>query len=291
MVTTTPVLDSDRANRQFVRDAMNAPLLSREEETELARAWVEERDERAMHKIVRAHARLVVSLASKFRGYGLPSADLIQEGYLGLLQAAERFDPDREVRFSTYAVWWIRAAIQDYILRNWSVVRVGTTTSEKSLFFNLRRLRAKIAEASAGYMSPEAVQSIATELKVKRHQVERMEVRLSVPDQSMNVPVGEDGDMEVQDMLVETRPGPEEVVTDMRDNQTRSRWLSKALRKLPQREEMIIRQRHLIEDTVTLEELGKELGISKERVRQLEQRALQTLRKLIVEESGSPSPL
>ncbi len=290
-MVTAPILDSDRANRQFVRDAMNAPLLSREEETELAKAWVNDRDERAMHKIVRAHARLVVSLASKFRGYGLPPADLIQEGYLGLLQAAERFDPDREVRFSTYAVWWIRAAIQDYILRNWSVVRVGTTTSEKSLFFNLRRLRAKIAEASAGYMSPEAVGSIAKELKVKRHQVERMEVRLSVPDQSMNLPVGEDGDMEVQDLLVDQRPGPEEVVTDLRDNQTRARWLSKALRKLPQREEMIIRQRHLVEDSVTLEELGKELGISKERVRQLEQRALKTLRKLIVEEAGTPVPL
>ena len=290
-MVTAPILDSDRANRQFVRDAMNAPLLSREEEVELAKAWVEERDERAMHKIVRAHARLVVSLASKFRGYGLPSADLIQEGYLGLLQAAERFDPGREVRFSTYAVWWIRAAIQDYILRNWSVVRVGTTTSEKSLFFNLRRLRAKIAEASAGYMSPEAVGSIAKELKVKRQQVERMEVRLSVPDQSMNVPVGEEGDMEAQDMLVDQRPGPEEVVTDLRDNQTRARWLSRALRKLPQREEMIIRQRHLVEDSVTLEDLGKELGISKERVRQLEQRALKTLRKLIVEEAGTPAPL
>ncbi|MEJ2027622.1 MAG: RNA polymerase factor sigma-32 [Limibacillus sp.] len=290
-MVTAPILDSDRANRQFVRDAMNAPLLSREEEVELAKAWVEERDERAMHKIVRAHARLVVSLASKFRGYGLPSADLIQEGYLGLLQAAERFDPGREVRFSTYAVWWIRAAIQDYILRNWSVVRVGTTTSEKSLFFNLRRLRAKIAEASAGYMSPEAVGSIAKELKVKRQQVERMEVRLSDPDQTMNVPVCEEGDMEVQDMLVDQRPGPEEVVTDLRDNQTRARWLSRALRKLPQREEMIIRQRHLVEDSVTLEDLGKELGISKERVRQLEQRALKTLRKLIVEEAGTSAPL
>ena len=286
-----PILDSDRANRRFVREAMNAPLLSREEESRLARAWVEEQDEAAMHEIVRAHARLVVSLASKFRGYGLPPSDLIQEGYLGLLQAAERFDPDREVRFSTYAVWWIRAAIQDYILRNWSIVRVGTTTSEKSLFFNLRRLRAKIAEASASFMSPEAVSSIATELKVKKAQVERMEVRLSVPDQSMNLPVGEEGDMEVQDLLVDNRPGPEDLVTELRDNQTRSRWLSQALRKLPEREERIIRQRHLIEDSVTLEQLGQELGISKERVRQLEQRALKTLRKLIVEQAGEPLAL
>jgi RNA polymerase sigma-32 factor len=286
-----PILDSDRANRRFVREAMNAPLLSREEETRLARAWVEEQDEAAMHEIVRAHARLVVSLASKFRGYGLPPSDLIQEGYLGLLQAAERFDPDREVRFSTYAVWWIRAAIQDYILRNWSIVRVGTTTSEKSLFFNLRRLRAKIAEASASFMSPEAVSSIATELKVKKAQVERMEVRLSVPDQSMNLPVGEEGDMEVQDLLVDNRPGPEDLVTELRDNQTRSRWLSQALRKLPEREERIIRQRHLIEDSVTLEQLGQELGISKERVRQLEQRALKTLNKLIVEQAGEPLAL
>jgi RNA polymerase sigma-32 factor len=287
----TPILDSDRANRRFVREAMNAPLLEREEESRLARAWAEEGDEAAMHAIVRAHARLVVSLASKFRGYGLPPSDLIQEGYLGLLQAAERFDPGREVRFSTYAVWWIRAAIQDYILRNWSIVRVGTTTSEKSLFFNLRRLRAKIAGASSGFMEPEAVGAIAKELKVRRTQVERMEVRLSIPDQSMNLPVGEEGDMEIQDLLVDNRPGPEELVTDLRDKRTRSRWLTRALRKLPRREERIIRQRHLIEEGVTLEELGKELGISKERVRQLEQRALKTLRKLIVEEAGEPVSL
>lgn len=273
--------DSQQANRRFVRMAMNAPLLTRERERELAVAWAAGGDEQALHQLVGAHARLAVSVSTKFRGYGLPQPDLIQEGYVGLMQAASRFDPNRDVRFSTYAVWWIRAAIQDYILRNWSIVRIGTTTSEKSLFFNLRRLRAKIARTSNPYMSGEAVARIAQELKVRPDQVQRMEVRLGVPDLSVNLPAGEEGDMEYQDMMADTRPDPEEIVTELRDNETRARWLSQALRKLPQREARIIRQRHLGERSVTLEDLGQQLGVSKERVRQLEQRALQTLRSLL----------
>ncbi|MBB3065788.1 RNA polymerase factor sigma-32 [Limibacillus halophilus] len=278
--------DSRQANRRLVRKAMSAPILSREQERMLATAWAVGGDEKAMHQLVSAHARLAVSISTKFGGYGLPQWDLIQEGFVGLLQAAMRFDPNRDVRFSTYAVWWIRAAIQDYILRNWSIVRIGTTTSEKSLFFNLRRLRAKIARTSNPYMSYEAAGQIAEELKVRPDQVQRMEVRLGVPDLSVNLPTGEDGDMEYQDTMIDSRPGPEEIVTELRDNQTRAQWLSQALRRLPQREARIIRQRHLGEGAVTLENLGQELGVSKERVRQLEQRALKTLRSLLAERIG-----
>ncbi len=278
--------DSRQANRRLVRQAMSAPILSREQERVLATAWAVGGDEKAMHQLVSAHARLAVSIAGKFGGYGLPQPDLIQEGFVGLLQAAMRFDPDRDVRFSTYAVWWIRAAIQDYILRNWSIVRIGTTTSEKSLFFNLRRLRAKIAKTSSPYMTYDAAGQIAQELKVRPDQVQRMEVRLGVPDLSVNLPTGEDGDMEYQDTMIDSRPGPEEIVTELRDNRTRARWLSQALRRLPQREARIIRQRHLGEGSVTLENLGQELGVSKERVRQLEQRALKTLRSLLAEQIG-----
>ncbi|NIR59518.1 MAG: sigma-70 family RNA polymerase sigma factor, partial [Gammaproteobacteria bacterium] len=204
---------------------MKAPLLTRERETDLAQAWAQRQDEDALHELVSAHARLVVSQASAYRGYGLAMSDLLQEGNLGLMQAAARFDPDREVRFSTYAVWWIRAAIQDFVLRNWSIVRTGTTTPEKSLFFNLRRLRAKIAGTDAGISDTDARGKIADELKVQLKQVETMESRLSGPDQSANAPLGEDGSSEWQDLLVDDGPSPEDLVQKTRDNQVRAKWL------------------------------------------------------------------
>ena len=193
--------DVRASNQRFIRQAMNTPLLSRERETDLARRWVKAQDQQALHELVQAHTRLVVSISTQYRGYGLSLSDLLQEGNLGLMQAASRFDPERGVRFSTYAVWWIRAAIQDFILRNWSMVRLGTTTSEKSLFFNLRRLRAKIASVGDVYMSHEAKDQIAEELKVNIASVERMEARLSGADQSMNAPVGDESEAEWQDML------------------------------------------------------------------------------------------
>jgi RNA polymerase sigma-32 factor len=284
-------VDVQRASQRFIRKAMAAPLLTREREAALARAWAERRDEAALHELVGCHHRLVVSIVSQYRGYGLSFADLLQEGSLGLMQAAARFDAEREVRFSTYAVWWIRAAIQDFILRNWSVVRLGTTTSEKALFFNLRRLRARIAGASGGRMGVEERDQVAASLSVTEAQVEVMEARLSGADQSTNVTLGEDGETQWQDLLVDERPTPEQVVTELRDSATRSRWLARALGQLPEREERIIRQRHLGEGGVTLEELGQELGVSKERVRQLEQRALKALRRLITETAGAEARL
>ncbi|MCG8543877.1 MAG: RNA polymerase factor sigma-32 [Alphaproteobacteria bacterium] len=282
---------AQKANLQYIRTAMREPLLEREDEYEYARLWQEEDDEAALHKLVRAYTRLVISIAGKFRNYGLPIGDLIQEGNVGLMQAAARFDPERGVRFSTYASWWIRSAMQDYILRNWSIVRTGTTAAQKSLFFNLRRLRARIEDDTGGRLSQEAREFIAKELQVSLPDVESMETRLGASDQSLNAPLAEEGEGSWQDFLPDQRPTPEDVVTGLRDSETRSRWLNEALTKLSDREQTIIRQRRLREDGATLEELGRSLGVSKERVRQLEQRALEKLRDHIVQQVERPTDL
>lgn len=273
--------NAQTADRHYVRRSMAVPLLTREDEQDLARAWRDRGDVDALHQLVRAYARLVVSLASRYRNYAMPMGDLVQEGNVGLMMAASRFDPDRNVRFSTYAMWWIRAAIQDFILRNHSIVRTGTTAGDKSLFFNLRRLRARMGEGTNGPMSHEARLKIAVDLGVSVEAVEAMEGRLSVADHSLNAGLDEDGGDSWIDFLADDRPGPEEVVVELRDSDTRSRWLKRALTELSQRERVIIHERRLREDAVTLQELGHELGISKERVRQIEQRAIEKLRTSI----------
>lgn len=273
--------DMQRANRGYVQAFMRAPLLSRDREFDLARRWRLEHDVAALHELVYAYIRLVVSIAARFRNYGLPAGDLVQEGNIGLMQAAMRFDPDRNVRFSTYAAWWIRSAIQDYILRNWSIVRTGTTTAQKSLFFNLRRLRSRIEDSpSGGAMSREVRQQIALTLDVSISDVETMEVRLGAADQSLNAPLRDDGE-DRQDLLADVRANPEEVVIGMYNGTARSRYLAQALDELTPREQRIVHRRRLTEDGATLDELGRELGVSKERVRQLEHRALQKLKNAI----------
>lgn len=274
--------ETQRANLSFIKTSMRQPLLSRDLEFDLAHRWREDRDERALHQLVSAYTRLVVATATRFRNYGLPMGDLVQEGNVGLMQAAARFDPDREVRFSTYAAWWIRSAMQDYVLRNWSIVRTGTTAAQKALFFNLRRLRAKIDERSgngSGLLSAEGRQEVADTLNVHVEEVAAMEMRLIGADQSLNAPISDSGDDDWQEFLADSRPNPEDVVIGMRDASTRSRWLAEALGELSPRERAIINARRLTEDGATLEELGRELGVSKERVRQLESRAMLKLRQ------------
>lgn len=271
--------DTQKANLDYIRSAMNEPLLKKDHELELARRWKDDQDEDALHELVQSYTRLVVSMASRFKNYGLPMGDLIQEGNIGMMQAANRFDPNLDIRFSTYATWWIRASIQDYILRNWSIVRTGTTSAQKSLFFNLRRLRAKIEQSQEEEgLNEKGRAQIAKELKVKVKDVEAMEGRLSGTDPSLNTPIGEDGATDWQSMLADDGPDPEEVVIGTKDASTRSKWLESALTSLNDREQKIIRDRHLGYDTVTLEELGKQLGVSKERVRQIETRAMDKLK-------------
>tara|TARA_R100000306_G_scaffold28329_1_gene31573 strand:+ start:4920 stop:5762 length:843 start_codon:yes stop_codon:yes gene_type:complete len=271
-----------------MKQAMDAPLLERQQELDLATAWKEKGDEEALHALTTAYMRLVISIAAKFRNYGLPFPDLVSEGNIGLMQAAARFEPEREVRFSTYATWWIRASIQDYVLRNWSIVRTGTTAAQKSLFFNLRRLRSLIKDTSSGALTPENRAYVAQALRVGEDDVEKMASRLAAVDRSLNAPFTEDGEGEWQDLLQDDNPDPETQVMEGRDQNQRAQWLGQALGRLSEREQLIIRERRLGENSVTLEKLGERLGISKERVRQVEHQALKKLKQYLTEVVGDP---
>lgn len=281
---------TERATRRYVRSVMVGALLTAEREQALSRAWRSEGDEAALHELIRAHLRLSVSIAGRFRRYGLPLSDLVQEGNLGLMQAAQRFDPERSVRFSTYATWWIRAQIQDFVLRNWSIVRLGSTTSQKALFFNLRRLRARIAAQSPSASEVERANAIAAELGVSGREVEEMEARFAAGDRSLNSQAGETGEGDWQDFLACERDLPEIVVMNRRDSAHRRRLIHDALGRLSPRERTIIRERRLGEEATTLESLGQSLGISKERVRQIEVQALGKLRRTLQVHFGDSTP-
>ena len=270
----------DKSDRRFISRSMKAPMLEKEEELELGRAWRDKKDKAALDKLVSSHVRLSVKIASRFKGYGLPVTDLIQEGTLGLLDAAKKFDPEKGARFSTYASWWVLASIQDYVLRNSSIVRIGTTQAQKSLFFKLRRLRSLVSKNLVGQMSTEDRETIASTLSVPVAAVERMEAHFSGPDKSLNSTAGqgtEEGN-QIQDFLEDHRPNPENIVAGILDSERRSKWIAKAMRSLNDREQEIIRQRFLTGDKKTLAEIAVKFGVTKERIRQIECRALQTLK-------------
>lgn len=268
--------------RDLMATARSAPYLERDEEHALAVRWHDQADQQALHRLVAAHMRLVISTGARFRGFGLPLGDIVQEGHVGLLEAATRFDPWRGVRFSTYAAWWIRAAIQDYLLRNWSIVRGGTSSSQKALFFNLRRLRARLRQEGDG--DADRHRRIAAAVGVSAADAELMDARLSAPDLSLNAPLSDDGEggPDYQDRLAGDLPLPEEIVTHAIDDARRHDWLTRALGVLSEREFAIVRARRLSESGATLESLGRALGISKERVRQIENRALDKLRAALL---------
>lgn len=272
------------SRRDFVRAAMRAPYLERDEEHDLAVRWKDKHDQAALHRLTAAHMRLVIAIAARFRNFGLPMGDMIQEGHVGLLEAASRFDPARDVRFSTYATWWIRASIQDYILRNWSIVRGGTSSSQKALFFNLRRLRARMAQAADQQPRQAMFAEIAEALGVAESDVELMDSRLSAPDTSLNAPIheAESDTSNRQDFLVDDVALPDETVGARIDSERQLSWLQQALNVLSERELRIVRERRLREEGATLESLGESLGISKERVRQIENRALEKLREALL---------
>ncbi|MEM7269151.1 MAG: RNA polymerase factor sigma-32 [Pseudomonadota bacterium] len=285
MATTVPAHDG------IARIAMKAELLDAETERALAIAWRDHRDEKSLHRLINAYMRLAVSMAAKFRRYGAPMSDLIQEAGVGLLKAAEKFDPDRGVRFSTYATWWIKASIQDYVMRDWSMVRTGSTSSQKSLFFNLRRVRAKIererGEASDGAEAAAMRQEIAEEVGVPLRDVEMMEARLAGSDFSLNATQATDEGREWIEALEDDAPlGAETVSRDSELGAARS-MIGDAFEALTPRERMIIEKRKLIDEPETLETLGGELGLSKERVRQLEAQALKKMRNRMVAKHGA----
>ncbi|MFZ4606062.1 MAG: RNA polymerase factor sigma-32 [Caulobacter sp.] len=279
--------DGGLVERRFMREAMRAPLLHVEREQALARRWRDDADDAALQELTGAYMRLVIAMASKFRRYGLPMADLVQEGAVGLMQAADRFDPDRGVRFSTYAGWWVRAAMQDYVLRNWSIVRTGTTASAKSLFFKLRGLRARLGDLD-GRLTPEARSKIATELGVEEDEVEAMASRIGGPDRSLDAPISADGEENWLGLLPDERDRPDQVVEAAIDGERRSGLIGRSMEALTARERSVIEARRLAEDPITLEAMGARMGVSKERVRQIEQVALNKMRAFIEREVGDP---
>lgn len=270
----------------FTRTAMNAEMLDAETELKLAYAWRDERDEASLHRLINAYMRLAISMASKFKRYGAPMNDLIQEVGLGLMKAAEKFDPDRGVRFSTYAMWWIKASIQDHVMRNWSMVRTGSTSSQKSLFFNLRRVQARLERESeaAGVKldKHQLLEMISAEIGVPLHDVEMMEGRLSGSDFSLNATQSVDDEgREWIDALEDDSAQAAEVVEHSHDTAQLRAWLLDAMNALSDRERFIIRERKLRDEPRTLESLGNELALSKERVRQLEAAAFGKMRKTL----------
>jgi RNA polymerase sigma-32 factor len=276
----------DPRNRSLSRYAMQVQMLDAETELALAYAWRDQRDQQALHKLVTAYMRLAISMASKFRRYGAPTNDLIQEAYVGLMKAAEKFDPDRGVRFSTYAVWWIKASIQDYVMRNWSMVRTGSTTGQKSLFFNLRRVQAQVEREAAAAGEPldqaQMAQRIATEIGVRVQEVEMMQGRLAGSDFSLNATQSTDDEgREWIETLEDESDQAAEIVERSQDREALKTWLNGAMGELTTREQFIVRERKLRDRPRTLESLGGELGLSKERVRQLEAAAFQKMRKTL----------
>ena len=278
-------------NMSLTRKAVKAELLDAETELQLAYAWRDSRDEAALHRLITAYMRLAISMAAKFKRYGAPMNDLVQEAGLGLMKAADKFDPDRGVRFSTYAVWWIKASVQDYVMRNWSMVRTGSTSSQKSLFFNMRRVQAQLereAQQSGENLDKHQLnQLIATEVGVPLNDVEMMDGRLSGSDFSLNATQASDEEgREWIDTLEDENSRADLNVEEEHDQEKLADWIGVAMGSLNEREQFIVRERKLIENPRTLESLGTELSLSKERVRQLEAAAFGKMRKYLEKNAG-----
>ncbi|GIR46576.1 MAG: RNA polymerase factor sigma-32 [Alphaproteobacteria bacterium] len=282
-------INLNKLDRKFLNDSMKEPMLSRDEEKKLAEAWVFKNDKKAMHKIIRAYSKLVIAFSMKFKNYGLPVNDLVQEGHIGLMQAMAKFEPDRDIRFSTYASWWIRSAIQDYVLKNWSIVRTGTTASQKALFFSLRRLKLELSKYSKN--EEEVRSKVAKKLNIKVADVENMENRFIHEDKSLNAKVSDDYNQEFGNFIVDENSLNELDIVNRLDLARKRSWFKKAMRELGIRESQIIALRHLSDDPLTLEKLGELFKISKERVRQIENRAIKKLKSLVRKLSSKESRL
>lgn len=282
MATVPSIVISPEGNlRRYLQEIRKFPMLAPEEEYMLAKRWREHDDSDAASKLVTSHLRLVAKIAMGYRGYGLPLAELISEGNVGMMQAVKRFDPERGFRLATYAMWWIRASIQEYILHSWSLVKMGTTAAQKKLFFNLRRLKGQLHAIEDGDMSPENVKKVAETLKVTEAEVVSMNRRLSGGDHSLNAPLRADGngDSEWQDWLVDESDSQETLIAEAQETDKRRVLLNDAMRTLNDRERHILNERRLADDPSTLEELSKVYGISRERVRQIEVRAFEKIQK------------
>ncbi|MDP6342652.1 MAG: RNA polymerase sigma factor RpoH [Alphaproteobacteria bacterium] len=278
-IPNVPAPSPEASLSRYLQEIRKFPMLEHGEEYMLGKAWREHDDREAAHKLVTSHLRLVAKIAMGYRGYGLPVAELIAEGNIGLMQAVKRFEPERGFRLATYAMWWIRANIQEYILRSWSLVKMGTTAAQKKLFFNLRKLKGQLQAIEEGDMSPEKVQKIAEALNVPEKDVVNMNRRLAAPDNSLNAPVRAEGEGEWQDWLVDDSVDQETELAEREELSNRRQLLTAEMEHLNDREKHIITERRLKEDPKTLEELSGEFNISRERVRQIEVRAFEKLQK------------
>ena len=293
--SSIPALGGEAGLNRYLSEIRKFPLLAPEQEYMLAKRWEEHQDPEAAAKLVTSHLRLVAKIAMGYRGYGLPVAELISEGNIGLIQGVKKFDAEKGFRLATYAMWWIRASIQEYILRSWSLVKIGTTAAQKKLFFNLRRLKGKLNAMEDGDMRVADVEKIATTLGVTEDEVVSMNRRMSMGgDTSLNAPLREEGEGEWQDWLADTGPLQDEMLADEQERDQRHELLSAAMGALNDREKHILTQRRLIDDPLTLEELSQSYGISRERVRQIEVRAFEKLSKamhgLAIERNLLPEP-
>ena len=276
-----PVLSSEGNLAVYLQEIKKFPMLTAEEEYMLAKRYKEHGDSDAAHKLVTSHLRLVAKIAMGYRGYGLPVTDLISEGNVGIMQAVKRFDPEKGFRLATYAMWWIRAQIQEYVLHSWSLVKIGTTAAQKKLFFNLRKIKNQLTSIDSGNLSPENVREIATRLDVKEGEVIDMENRLFTSDQSLNVKLGEEHDTEWQDLIEDKQETHDRIIENKDELDYRRSLFSKAFKVLNEREKEIIKLRKLSENPLKLEDLSKKYKISRERVRQIEEKALEKLQKEI----------
>ena len=280
-ISSVPSVGSEGNLSRYLQEIRKFPMLTPEEEFMLAKRWKEHEDPEAAHRLVTSHLRLVAKIAMGYRGYGLPVSELISEGNVGMMQAVKRFDPDRGFRLATYAMWWIRAAIQEYILHSWSLVKMGTTAAQKKLFFNLRKLKGQLQAIEEGDLTPENVRKIATELDVPEADVVSMNRRLAAPDHSLNAPLRADSEGEWQDWLVDENDSQEQKLGERQELGIRRDLLAKAMTHLNERERRILSERRLKENPTTLEDLSQQYGISRERVRQIEVRAFEKLQKAI----------
>ena len=278
---SVPSLSGEGSLTRYLQEIRKFPMLEPEEEYMLAKRWKEHEDSEAAHRLVTSHLRLVAKIAMGYRGYGLPLSELISEGNVGMMQAVKRFDPDRGFRLATYAMWWIRAAIQEYILHSWSLVKMGTTAAQKKLFFNLRKLKGQLQAVEDGDLSPENLKKIATELDVPEADVISMNRRLASPDHSLNAPLRSDSEGEWQDWLVDETESQEIKLGERQELGLRRDLLEKAMTHLNERERHILGERRLKDNPTTLEDLSQQYGISRERVRQIEVRAFEKLQKAI----------
>ena len=276
-----PVLSSEGSLAIYLQEIKKFPILTAEEEFMLAKRYKEHGDSDAAHKLVTSHLRLVAKIAMGYRGYGLPVTDLISEGNVGIMQAVKKFDPEKGFRLATYAMWWIRAQIQEYVLHSWSLVKIGTTAAQKKLFFNLRKLKNQLTSIDSGNLSPENVREIATRLDVKEAEVIDMNNRLYGGDQSLNVKVSKEAETEWQDMLVDQNEIQSDILEKKNEMSYRKKIFKKALEVLNEREKEIITLRKLREKPLKLEELSAKFNISRERVRQIEEKALEKLQKKV----------